>query len=264
MSFPVIVYGKYGDEKKAQSTAIGSLPIGARLILPDHREYVLAKASTATAISAGFLCCGSVITATGTSLGIGIALAATQAVGDTTLVVTLAAGTAVIANQFQGGYMVIASSAAASGGGQTYKVFSNNSAAAASTVTVTLEPNDPLLTALPGGTSLISLIENPFWNAVVTPASTVFPGAVIGVPQVNLSAGFYGWFQRAGIGAGIVTGTVTVVGDPVTASSTLAGNLQPIPAGSALIWSGRNMNLGQAMVVPSATAGFASINYNLA
>src|SRR3990167_11082594 len=109
MSFPNVIYGKYGDEKTAQSTEIGGLPFGVRMVLPDGREYLYGKASTAAALSAGYLCAGSVITAAGTSVEFGL-VAASAVVGATTIVVTLAAGTAAIADQLADGFLVTASS----------------------------------------------------------------------------------------------------------------------------------------------------------
>ena len=106
MAFPVLVHGKYGDEKKAQSTVIGSLPLGSEMVLPDGRQFILGRASTAAALSAGFLAAGSVVVTAGTSFGIGVSLAQTAAVGDTTIAVTLGA-TAVTADQYKGGFLII-------------------------------------------------------------------------------------------------------------------------------------------------------------
>ena len=55
MSFPNVIYGDYGDEKVAQSTKIGSLPLGQLMILPDGRAFRHTRAHTAQAMTAGYL-----------------------------------------------------------------------------------------------------------------------------------------------------------------------------------------------------------------
>ena len=54
MSYPNVIYGDYGDEKVAQSTKIGNLPLGQLMVLPDGRKFRHAQAS-ATALVAGDL-----------------------------------------------------------------------------------------------------------------------------------------------------------------------------------------------------------------
>ena len=260
MSFPNIIYGRYGDEKVAQSTKIGNLPLGKPMVLPDGREYVHAKASTAAALSAGYLACGSVITVAGTSTEFGL-VAASAVVGATTVVVTLAAGTAMIADQWAEGYLVTASSTG-TGIGRLYKVKTSNSAAAASTCTITLEPADPLESAIAGGTTRVGLRENLLNNVTVTPAATSLPGELVGVPTVAMSAGFYGWFQRKGYSSAYaVTGTALVTGDQVVAATGYAGAFGPVIAGTA--WNARSEKpLGIALGIANTT-GFTVVDLDI-
>ncbi|KKL16382.1 hypothetical protein LCGC14_2496170, partial [marine sediment metagenome] len=55
MAFPNVIYGRYGDEKVAQSTKIGGLPLGQEMVLPDGREFRHSCAQTAAALVAGKL-----------------------------------------------------------------------------------------------------------------------------------------------------------------------------------------------------------------
>ena len=258
MSYPNIQYLGYGKEKIASS--VRTVSLGQLAANQDGRLYQYGKASTAAAISAGYLCCGSVITDAGTSVEFGL-VAATAAVGDATVVVTLAAGTAAIADQWAGGYLVTASSTG-TGIGYEYKIASNNSAAAGSACTITLEPSDPIAVAIAGGTTRVGLRENLFNNVVITPAATSLPGNYIGVPPVNLSAGYYGWFQIKGEATGYVsTGTAMVTGDQCVASTGYAGAFGVVAA-TSLTWSSRSKVLGEVRGVANTT-GFTVINLHL-
>lgn len=260
MSFPAVIYGRFGDEKTAQSAQNASIRLGTEMVLPDGRKYQYGKASTATAISAGYLCCGSVITAAGTSVEFGL-VAATAAVGATTVVVTLAAGTAMIADQWKEGFLLTASSTG-TGIGRMYKVLTNNSAAAASTCTVTLYPEDGLTAAIAGGTTRVGLRENLLNNVVITPAATSWPGEIVGVAAESLSAGFYGWFQTKGYATAYMsTGTALVTGDPVVASSGYAGAVGIVYAGTALE-ARRQMPIGQVLGTANTT-GFTIVDLQI-
>ncbi len=258
MSYPNIQYLGYGKEKVASS--VRTVSLGQLAANQDGRLYQYGKASTAAAISAGYLCCGSVITDAGTSVEFGL-VAATAAVGDSTVVVTLAAGTAAIADQWAGGYLVTASSTG-TGIGYEYKIASNNSAAAGSACTLTLEPSDPIAVAIAGGTTRVGLRENLFNNVVITPAATSNPGEIIGIPPVNLSAGYYGWFQIKGKSTAYMsTGTALVTGDLVVASTGYAGAVGIVYAGTALE-ARRLMPIGQVLGTANTT-GFTVVNLRL-
>ena len=260
MSFPNVIYGDYGDEKRAQSTKIGSMSLGVVLILSDGREYQHGKASTAAALSAGYLCCGSVTVDSGTSVEFGL-VAATAAVGATSVVVTLAAGTAVTTDKFAEGVLVTASSTG-TGIGLEYKIKSNGSAAAGSACTISLYEEDSIQIAIAGGTTRVGLRENPLNNVVVVPASTGFPGKLIGVPQTAVSAGFYTWFQTKGYSPGYVSsGTAMVTGDLCNASTGYAGAFGVVEAGTALT-SRRQMVAGQVVGVANTT-GFTVIDLQI-
>ena len=259
MSFPNVIYGKYGDEKAAQSTKIGGLPLGTPMVLPDGRQFVHGKASTAAALSSGYLSAGSVITAAGTSVEFGL-VAATAAVGATSVVVTLAAGTAAIADEWKEGWLMTASSTG-TGIGINYKVATNNSAAAGSACTITLEPTDGLVTAIAGGTTRVGLRENLLNNVVVCPAGTGLPGELVGVPNLAVSAGFYTWFQQKGYTtAYVATGTAMVTGEPCVASSGYAGAFGAQVAGTAL--GPRVAPIGTVLGVANTT-GFTAVNLRI-
>ena len=257
MSFPNVIYGRYGDEKVAQSTAIGSLPYGQLMILPDGRKARHALAPSGTAIVAGsFYQCPADVADTAREKA--LALAATVAVGATSVVVTMG-GTALTADQYVGGYLITASSAG-TGVGRLYKILTNNSAAASSTATFGLEPSDPIETALSGGTTTIGIRQNQYRNLIVTSADTAQTGPNAGVAPVAASAGFSFWVMRSGpVAAHVDAGTAVTAGNPVTASSATAGALG-LAVGTA-VYKARDI-VGHVMTVPAADQ-FAIVNLEL-
>lgn len=138
------------------------------------------------------------------------------------------------ANQFQGGYAVVA---AGLGIGQQLKIASHPGSAISVPFTITLE--DPIQVTL-DVTSKISLIANPFQNVIISPASTatagpvgvtLYPVAASVAPTFNATTGVlvttgtpqYFFAVSHGPAACLVDSTVTNVGYPVGVSKTTAG-----------------------------------------
>lgn len=139
-------------------------------------------------------------------------------------------------NKFQGGYVIVASG---TGIGQMFKIASHAPAANAATFVVTLE--DPIQTTL-DATSKISLLQNPYTNVIITPATTATAGPV-GTTLYNIAAstapsynGTTGALTAAGIAqfglivthgptTCLIDSTVTNVGYPLGVSKTTAGTL---------------------------------------
>ena len=133
MSFPNVIYGNYGDEKVTAASAIGGLPLGQEMILPDSREFVHSQVG-ATALVPGKLYEGqAVLAGTGWANDIAV-LAGSAEAGATTLTMTASGTTAITADQFAGGFLFVASSTG-TGVGWQYKIKSH--AAAATTVSLT-------------------------------------------------------------------------------------------------------------------------------
>src|SRR3990167_8515664 len=174
MSFPNIVYGDFGDEKKAQSTKINGYALEQLMILPDGSKFRHSRAPTGTATVAGSLYQVAARNSD-TMLYKSLIPAATYAVGATSVAFTTGGTTSITTDQFADGWLIIAGSAGSgSPKGEKYRIKSNNSAASGSTTcTLTLYPEDPLKTAIPGGTTRFGVVANSYNAPVVTTADTV-------------------------------------------------------------------------------------------
>ena len=253
MSFPNIVYGKYGDEKVAQSTLIAN-ELGVPMVLPDGREYVHAKAATVLSIGV------PVVQKAVAGTSVNIAVATSVAIGGTTVVLTMPATTlATVVDQYAGGVLVVNDS---TGAGYTYKIKTSGTAAAASACTFVLEPTDGIVVALVAGTSEVTIRENPFYNVLNRAAGTGSVGIPAGVPPVAVSAGFYCWLQRRGEATLLSAGTVTVAGRPFACATTVAGfqawNAQPVSGttGAGTTLSPVEESWGYTMVSPAASTEY--------
>jgi len=255
MSFPNVIYGDYGDEKRAQSTKIGSLPLGTLMVLPDRREYVHFRARTGTAVVIGELQQTST-TMADTMYSLFLVLSATVAVGATSLSFTAGATTAVTTDQYADGFIVVAGSVG-TGRGYIYKIKSNNSAATGGECTVTLYPEDPIQVALEGGTTLVGVRANPY-NLVVQATADTVEGRYAGFSVSAVSAGFYGWLGTRGEVLGKNTGTALIAGESVLATTATVGGIRTsVGAGTASFKSLRGV--GTAYDI-SLTGGYAVID----
>lgn len=263
MSFPNVIYGDYGDEKRAQSTKIGSLPLGTLMILPDGRKFRHAVASTAAALTAGYVQQGAGVPAD-TRLVTNLPLAATVAVGAISVAMTAGGTTAIVTNIYADGYLMVGASTSHPGAGRIYKIISNNSAAAGSTLqwTANLDPADPIETALPAGTTTVGVRTNEYFGLLVVSGDSALVGPVAGVAPVAVSAGFYHWIQRSGQAAVFNAGTILVVGDPVVCSSGVAGAVAQQGATTITAPKQRLGKIGYGMSLGVAD-GFAVVNLTL-
>lgn len=223
MGFPVHVYGNYGDEKDAQSTKIGSLPLGTRMILPDGRIFAHARASTASAAGAGLVCQQAATAAASARLCYDVAASA-DASGKV-INVTLGGTTAVTLDQFEDGYIFV-NDGTGYGEGNMYKVKGNNSGAVSTTVEFQLEYGDTVKVALGAGTSLVGLRRNEFDHFLIRAAGTGSVGIPAGVTTAAISAGWYCWLQRRGPACVLSAGTLSEVGFAVASATVTAGGMQ--------------------------------------
>lgn len=228
MSFPNVIFGDYGDEKVAQSTKIGNLPLGTLMVLPDGRKFRHAQAS---ALVAGNVIVGNVagVASHGAVSGSGLLASATttyNAIGDTAVHVTMA-GTVATLNQYTDGFLNVTSSA---GVGYVYKIKGNKSAASVSDLEITLEGSDPLKVAFAAGSTAVTLRKNPYKDSTILSRSATV-GTLQGVTPVAVSANFYFWVQRGGPCGVKNGGTVFTNGTPVICSSVVSGS--GMAAGSA-------------------------------
>ena len=256
--FPSSIAGTYGDEKVAQSTKIGGLPLGQLMILPDGSEYRLAQAQTSAVLAPGKpVTAGSVIPDHG--CGTADQLAATvQAIGVTEVLLKAGGTTAIIADYYADGNMFVRD---ADGEGYQYRIVSNNSAATGSTSTVILEPTDGLIEALTAS-SLVGLRRNLYKEVLTRPTGASPVGPIVGVPVAAVSAGFFCWLLTKGLGTYLAAGTAAVIGDPAIAATAVAGSLGPIGVAASTIAPEQIQPLGQVQAVSDDTE-YGLVAYNI-
>lgn len=261
MTFPLVVYGNFGDEKVTSTTKIGSLPLGTPMVLPDGRIFRHARVG-GTALVAGKLYESGSSVATGDGAYDDALTCATAAIGATTLTVTAGATTAVTTDLFADGFLSIASSTG-TGVGRIHKVKSNNSTAAGSTFTVTLYETDGIKVATEGGTTKVGMLENRYSLVKLSTADTAIVGK-FGVSCASAAASAYVWLQTKGEAVVFTGGTVLVRGEICVASTAVAGAVVPIVASTAGPTSAKAMLniVGQALGTAD-TAGYAIVDLSL-
>src|ERR1019366_799809 len=159
-SAPFLLFGVLGggNDTNAQDSTL----CGTRWDTADGRELALVQVG-ATAIAAGLLVQSPATLSASTFLS--MVTVGTQAIGSTTIVVTLG-GTAVLVNEFAGGFAIVS---AGTGIGQTFRIASHTvQASTTGNVTVTLE--DPITVAL-DATSTVSFVLPQYGSQAGTVAS---------------------------------------------------------------------------------------------
>lgn len=195
-----------------ESSSVQVHPLGELGVTNDGRKFRYVK-NGATATVAGSLYQAPVIVANHQNMA-----AATTAIGSKTLVVTVGA-TAVTANQYAGGYVVIN---AGTGVGYTYKIASHAANAGSAALTLNLE--DALLVATAVADSKASLSVSPY-AGIIAAVDTAKP---VGVANYVIPANYYGWVQTSGVCSALSkTGTAVNLG---MASSTTSGALLTVAA----------------------------------
>lgn len=119
--------------------------------------------------------------------------------GDTSIELLVTAGLTIVANEFQGGYLMIND---ADNEGICVEIDSNEAVAATGTALfVTL--CDPLPTAI-AATSEITIHRSPWWKTAV---STTEENFATGVPLITVTAGYFYWSQTGGMANVLMSGT---------------------------------------------------------
>ena len=177
-------------------------------------EVVLVQAG-AVDIAPGVLVQGPAIVAAHQ----GLAVPAAQAVGSTSITVTLGS-TGLTLNQYQGGTAFVT---AGTGAGQKYTIQENLAASATTNTALTLQ-SQTLAIAL-DTTSKISLFPNPFAGVVINP--TTATDAPVGISFYTIPAGTYGYVATRGLWSCLNQGG-TAVGLGLAPSTTVAGALATV------------------------------------
>lgn len=208
--------------------------VGQKFDTSDGRELALVSNGT-TALVAGVLVQSEAEVTAHQKLAMTVPTAYPATAGAYQILVTNGS-TVLNVNKFQGGYVIVASG---TGIGQMFKIASHQPAANGATFVVTLE--DPIQTTL-DATSKITLVQNPYANVIISPATTA-TGGPVGVTLYNIAASTaptynnttgaltaagvsqYGLIVTHGPVSCLIDSTVTHVGYPLGVSKTTAGTL---------------------------------------
>ncbi len=208
--------------------------VGQKFDTSDGRELALVS-NGAVALAAGVLVQSEAEVTAHQKLAMTVPTAYPATAGLYQILVTNGA-TVLNVNKFQGGYVIVASG---TGIGQALKIASHQPAANAATFVVNLE--DPIQTTL-DATSKISLLQNPYANVIITPATTATGGCVGATlyqiaastaPSYNATTGAltangveqYGLIVTHGPASVLVDNSVTNVGYPLGVSKVTAGTV---------------------------------------
>ena len=226
MAYPVIIQGRFGDEKVTSSSKKNR--IGARMVLPDGAEFVYAVAGEA--ITAGQV---TMQPQTASDHIKDLAVAAAVSAGATQITVTNGGSTAITGSSsytgtgtsvgtYEDGYIFVND---VTGEGQMWSIKNHSAASTSATLTINLYDTDKVATALTTS-SKVGLIKNPQNNVEVWDVNDI-DGIVAGVPRCDITSGYYFWNQVKGAAAVLTNGTV-VLGKNVMTGSTTDGSVDVV------------------------------------
>ena len=196
------------DASSVKKEELGTLRVGQ-----NGKSYRYARAG-ATDLAAGVFTVGVATAAAHQNE----AITAAVAIGTRNLTVTVTAGTAIVADEFQGGEFLICDG---TGQGHSYEIDSNTAISASGTE-INLSLKRPIKVAL-DTTSEFTLFRNPFYGAIV---STTLTLPLIGVTPCAVTANYYFWAQRTGLCSCIEDTTTTVAGNPCQQGNAVAGTVE--------------------------------------
>ena len=131
--------------------------------------------------------------------------------------VSFTAGGSLTANKYADGFLTVND---ATGEGITYLVKSHNSG-----TSINVQLAEPIEVALVASTSEVSLTQNPWSGAVISVADQA--DRPVGVPNVTITAAYYGWVQTKGTAAVLADEAITA-GLAVTTGSSTAGAVEAL------------------------------------
>lgn len=210
-----------------QSSSDGNLQtlVGTRWALSDGREVMLVSAGATAIQTAGLLVQDAAIVANHQGVAV-TAFTAYSSNGNIPAQVSVGTNaTAMVANQYQGGFLLVDSGP---GIGQTLRIAENPSITSATAGIITLEDgaNVALTTS-----STVCFIPPHGSNVVVNPTTPT--GAPVGVTLYGLTAGQvaggtsgifnYGFVATKGIVSALSDATIATVGQAISPSTTTVG-----------------------------------------
>lgn len=188
--------------------------LGARAFTDDGREWVYVK-NGAVALAPGKL----VVNADEVANHVNQSVAAAAAVGDLRVQVTLGA-TAATENQYQDGFLTINDAA---GEGISYRIAGHGAADASADLWIDLD--EPVKVALT--TSSEASLHSPHSGVIVSVADQA--DFALGVPNIAITAAYYGWLQTRGHCA-VLADEIIAKGAAVTTGSSVVGAVEAVDA----------------------------------
>ena len=177
-------------------------------------------------------------------------VAAAAAIGSTAITVDLG-GTAVTANQFESGDLIVESS---TGIGQNFKIVSHD-VQTSTTGECTFNVDRPVAIALVLDTSQVSVRKNSYDGVIQYPITTQ-TGAAVGVAIVVISLTNFGWIQSSG-DVSLLQDDGTNTSNGLTAlvpSASVAGSVKLSAANGANV-----IGFSREIVNVDSTHGFAHL-----
>lgn len=141
-------------------------------------------------------------------------IAATASAG--VLSVVIDAAGAITANAYRGGYLTIND---ATGEGYNYLVVGNTATTGAAELTVTLA--EPLVAAVTVDVSEATLTKHPYDSVVISATDQL--DMPVGVPNIDVTAAYYAWFQVGGKCSVLADASTHARGSLATISAATAG-----------------------------------------
>lgn len=174
---------------------------------------------------------------------VSMAVPAIVAIGESEIGVTLG-GTAVTANMFDEGYLVVSAS---TGIGQQFQIESHT-VQTSTTGLCTFTIAGKLAVAL-SVTSTVTVVKNPYLDVVKQ--ATTPTGVAIGVAQFAIASGSFGWIQSGGIAACLSdSNTTSADAKGLSPSTTTAGTMALALTTDARIGNTLQLTTVSAAVAP--------------
>lgn len=199
------------QDVRTTSTTQGGAFLGQQMQTPDGRtyRYGLNGTGSGTAIAPGKLMQGALSVANHQNR-----TGVTAVAGAST--VTFAVGaTAVTANQYYQGYLVVN---AGTGAGQALLISGNTSANSSGSPTVNLY--DEIITATAASDSKFSLMPHPYSAVILSVHGSATAIYATGVPAISVPDASYAWLQTAGPCSVLANGTIAVAAGLIPSATT--------------------------------------------
>lgn len=194
------------------NSSVQEATLGTKVVTPNGDAYRYVKVG-ATALVAGKLYDGPANSTDNANIAVVLGTAGANAI-----TVTLGS-TAATVNQYAGGVVVINDE---DGQGFTYSIKKHPAADAAASLVLTLDDNEPVVTALTTS-SQATLIPNQYRGVIIHAATET--GIPVGFAVTNVTALYYGWIKTRGPVACLHDNTPAEIGEGVDASTTTDGSV---------------------------------------